>query len=347
MNAQKPQLYFLLAILAGTFVLVFLIFKPFLYALALAIVFATILQPIYQKIVGFTHGRQGLSALATILIVAVFIFVPLKFLGIQIFREAQQLYLSLIDNGGKDAIISMVKNLTDSLQVYFPATQDFSVNIDQYLKQGLGWLIQHFGSVFSSFAKIMLSSFVFLIALYYFLKDGPKLKKAIIALSPLSDTDDEAIFKKLELAIGSVMKGSLLIALVQGALTAIGFAIFGIPNAVLWGTVTVIAALIPGIGTALVLIPAVLFLFFKGDVISGVGLAVWGATAVGLIDNFLGPKLIGRGMRLHPLIILLSALGGIGFFGPIGFLLGPLTISLFFALLDIYSSLMLKEKSII
>ena len=347
MNDRKLQLYFLLAIIAGIFVLIFFIFKPFLYTLALAVVFATVLQPVYQKIVGFTRGRQGLSALATILIVVAFIFPPLIFLGVQIFQEAKQLYSSLTEGGGENAVFNIFNGLWDSFQKYFPATKEFSFNIDQYLKQGLSWLLGHLGSVFGSFAKMAVNSFLFIIALYYLLKDGQKLKAAIIALSPLSDADDEAIFQKLWMAVDSVMKGSLLIALVQGALTAIGFAIFGIPNAVLWGTVTVIAALIPGIGTALVLIPAVLFLFFKGDVISGVGLAVWGATAVGLIDNFLGPKLIGRGMRLHPLIIILSALGGIGFFGPIGFLLGPLTISLFFALLDIYSSLMLKEKSII
>ena len=78
----------------------------------------------------------------------------------------------------------------------------------------------------------------------------------------------------------------------------------------------VIAALIPGIGTALVLIPAILFLFITGEMFSGVGLIVWGVVAVGLVDNFLGPKLVGHGMQLHPLIILLSVFGGIGFSVP-------------------------------
>ena len=332
MNHQKSELYFLLILLAGIFVLAFFIFKPFLYALALAIVFATVLQPVYQKIVSFVRGRQGLAALATILIVVIFIFTPLIFLGIQIFQEAQQLYFSLTDGGG-----------INKLQEYFPATQEFSVNVDQYLEQGLGWLLRHLGAVFGSFAKIMVSSFMFLVALYYLLKDGQKLRAAVIALSPLSDADDEAIFKKLGMAINSVVKGNLLIALVQGILTAAGFLIFGIPNAVLWGSAAAIAALIPGVGTALVLAPAILFLFLKGEVFSGVGLIVWGVGAVGLVDNFLGPRLVGRGMQLHPLIIPLSVLGGIGFFGPIGFLLGPLTISLLFALLDIYLSWTKKE----
>lgn len=345
MTDQKSQLYFLLAILAGTFVLAFFISQPFLYALILAMVFATVLQPVYQKILGITYGRQGLSALATILIVIIFIFTPLIFLGIQIFQEAQQLYFSLAEGSGARAILNISNGLLQSFQKYFPATKDFSFNTDQYLKQGLSWLLQHLASVFGSFAKMAVSSFVFLVALYYLLKDGQKLKAALIVLSPLSDARDEEIFQKIEMAIHAVIQGNLFIALIQGVLTSVGFVIFGVPNAVLWGSVAAIAALIPGIGTALVLTPAILFLFLNGEVFSGVGLTVWGVTAVGLVDNFLGPKLIGRSMQLHPLIVLLSALGGIGFFGPIGFLLGPFTISMLFALLDIYSSLMRKEKS--
>ncbi len=322
---MQPRLYFLLAALVGTFILAFFIFRPFLYALVLAMVFAVVFQPIHQKITGFFRGRQGLAAFATILIVVVFVFTPLVFLGIQLFKEAEQLYFSLANGGGKDAILNILNNLRG----------DF--NIDQYLKQGLDWLVQRLGSVFSGFTKIMASSFVFLIALYYLLKDGQSLKANIIALSPLSDADNETISKKLGMAINSVIRGSLLIALIQGAMTMVGFTIFGVPNAVFWGSVAAVAALIPGIGTALVLIPAIAFLFIQGETFYGIGLVVWGMGAVGLIDNFLGPKLVGRGIHLHPLIILLSVFGGLAFFGPIGFLLGPLTATLFFALLDIYS----------
>lgn len=343
MNHQKLALYFLFILLSGFFVLTFFIFRPFLYALVLAIVFTVVLQPIHQKIINYARGRQGVAALATMLIIIIFIFTPLIFLGIQIFQEAQQLYFSLTYGDGKDAVLSMFNNFIDNLKKYFPITQEFSININQYVKQGLNWLIQYIGSIFVGFAKMMISSLIFLIALYYLLKDGEKLKAAIINLSPLPDVDDEAICKKLSVAIDSVIKGNLLIALVQGILTTAGFLIFQVPSAVLWGSVAAIAALIPGIGTALVLIPAILFLFFTGEIFYGIGLLVWGIGAVGLIDNFLGPKFIGRGTELHPLIILLSVLGGIGFFGPIGFLLGPLTMSLLFAFLSMYSSFISKS----
>jgi predicted PurR-regulated permease PerM len=235
--------------------------------------------------------------------------------------------------------------MVDSLRGKFPLMRDFSIDVDQYLKQWVGWLLQNLGSIFSNLAKIIVSSFIFLFALYYLLKDGIRLKKTIIALSPLAADDNEAIIQKLEGTMASVIKGSLLIALIQGVLTAVGFTIFGVPNAFLWGSVAVIAALIPGIGTSLVLAPAVIFLFLSGGTLSAIGLLVWGIGAVGLIDNFLGPKLIGRGMQLHPFLVLLSVLGGIGFFGPLGFLFGPLVLSLFFALIDIYTSLITKVQA--
>ncbi len=338
MNDSKTQFYFLLAILAGTSLIVFFIFRPFLYALILAAVFTVVFQPLHQKMLSYTRHRHGVAALCTTAIIIIVILTPFIFLGTQIFHEAQQLYSSLADNGGKETILNIFNGLVSSFQGFFPTTSAFSISPDQYLKQGLGWLLQNLGAIFSNFTKILISSFIFLIALYYLLKDGHTLKKKIIALSPLTDTNDEAIFKKLELAVNSVIKGNLTIAFIQGVLTAVGFAIFGVPNAVLWGTVTAVAALIPGIGTALVLIPAIIFLFLSGNTLSALGLLAWGVTAVGLIDNFLGPKLVGRGMQMHPLIVFLSVIGGIIFFGPIGFLLGPLTASLLFALLDIYSS---------
>ena len=336
--ANIKQLYFLRVLLVGTLVLAFFIFRPFIYVLFLAIVFAVVFHPIQQRLVSYTRDRHGLAAALTVLIIIIFIFAPLAFLGIQIFQEARQLY-GYLSGVGQDGILNSFNGQLDNLNKVFPALGELTSNIDQYLKQGLNWLLQHLGSVFSNIAKLILSFFIFLFVLYYLLKDGQKLKKAMISLSPLADVDDEKIFHQLGQAINVVMKGNILIALVQGVLTAVGFMIFGVPNPILWGSVAAIAALIPSIGTALVLAPAMLFLFFTSDLFHTVGLLIWGVIAVGLVDNFLGPKFVGSGTRIHPLVILLSVLGGVAFFGPIGFLMGPLTISLFMAVLNVYFSL--------
>ena len=345
MTNRKPQFYYLLALLTGAIFIVFCIFRPFLYALIIAMVFTVVFQPVHKRVLRITREREGMAALITAVIIVIIILVPVTLLGMQIFNEAQQLYVSITEGGGKDNILNAVRKLVIYIQRFIPAKMKFSADFDQYMKQGLDWLIRHLGDIFSNFAKIILNFFIFLIALYYLLKDGERLKKTFVGLSPLADTDDEKIFNIIESAINSVIKGNLTVAVIQGALTSAGFAVFGVPNAVLWGSVTAIAALIPGVGTSLVLIPAILFLFLSGKFLSGFGLLAWGAGAVGLVDNFLGPKLVGRGMQMHPFIILLSVMGGIGFFGPIGFLLGPLTMSLLFAFLEIISSVKPQEKN--
>jgi len=217
-----------------------------------------------------------------------------------------------------------------------PGVNEISFDLNQYLKQGAAWLIQNFAAIFSNFAGALLNFFIFIVAFYYLLKDGQKLKKIIIDVSPLTDIEKETILNKLKLSVNSVIKGNLVIAVIQGILTSMGLTIFGVPNAILWGMAAAITSLIPGIGTSLVILPAILYLFLKGQPVNAAGLIIWGVVAVGLIDNFLGPRLIGKGMRLHPLLVILAVLGGAAFFGPIGFLLGPLTLSLFLTLFDIY-----------
>jgi len=175
-----------------------------------------------------------------------------------------------------------------------------------------------------------------LFALYYLLKDGKKLTKAVITYSPLADKYDKQILEKLSIAVNSVIKGSLLISIIQGILAGIGFWIFGVPNPALLGAATVIASLIPAVGTAVIILPACFYLFLTSHFLAGIGLLLWGLLLVGLIDNFLRPKLIEKDIHLHPFLILLSVIGGISLFGAFGFILGPLVLSLLFALLDIY-----------
>ena len=350
---RKIQLSFIVVLLIGVLLLSFSILKPFLAPLALAAIFAIVLQPLYKKIVENMPNRTALAALTTVLISIVGILIPITLLGTQIFSQAAQLYSTLSqEGGGQNFIITTINNLGRILNGFLPGAGDFftnlSLNIDMYIKQGLAWVIEHLGSALSSISRLLLGLFIFIISLYYLLQDGGKLKEAIIKLSPLNDKDDVIIFKKLEAAVNSVVKGSLLIALLQGTLTAIGFSIFGVPNSILWGTVTVIAALIPGIGTALILFPAVIYLFIIGSTLPALGLLIWAVGAVGLVDNFLSPRLVGRDLELHPLFVLLSVLGGVVFFGPVGLFLGPITISLLFAFLSIYSYLLthIRDKEV-
>lgn len=342
MEALKAQSNFLLILLAGATVLAAFIFWPFVFALLLAVIFAVACWPLHQQILKLFSRWPGLAALITTFLVIIFILTPLVLLGGQIFKEARQLYQALTENSGREVILGLLRVAADKIQQVFPEAGNFSLNFDQYIKQGAAWLIQNLGAIFSNFATLLMDFFIFLIALYYLLKDGVKVRKTVMEISPLPSQENEAIFDKLGLAINSVVRGNLIIAVIQGVLTSLGLTIFGVPNPVLWGMVAAITALIPGVGTSLVIIPSIAYLFLTGQTLPAAGLLVWGVLGVGLIDNFLGPKIVGRGMKLHPLLVILAVLGGAAFFGPIGFLLGPLALSLFFALLDIYFSLVKK-----
>jgi len=333
---QKPQFYFLLVLIVLTAVMSFYVLKPFVSVFILALIFATIFHPLYRKILKYCFNFESLAAFLTTIIVVVIILTPLTLLSMSILQEARQLYVSLLDGGGKDTFINVFNSLSENFRQYFLLPQSFSINIGQYVKEFLNWLLQNLGGLFSNFASILMTSFIFLFSFYYLLKDGQKLKQAVVKYSPLDDTDDEMILNKLDLAISSVIKCNFTIAFLQGFLTTIGFTIFGVPNAILWGTAAAIASLIPSIGTSLVFIPAIILMYVSGHLFSAIGLLFWGVLAVGLIDNFLGPKLIGRGMKLHPLLVLFSVIGGAVFLGPIGFILGPMTLSLLFTLVHIY-----------
>lgn len=342
MENNKLQNYFLFTILAIVFVLVFFIFRPFLTPLILAIVFAVVFQPLHGRVLKYSKNRKSLSAFITTVVVLVCLVVPLAFLGTQIFEESRGLYLSLADGDAKITVDAVSGAIATPLDKVFPRASSYlpniSSSIDMYAKQGLSWIIQNMGAAVSSIAELLFGALIFFVALYYFLRDGRQFKKTLFALSPLDLSDDEAVSDKMELAVNSVIKGLFSVALVQGILTAIGFTIFGVPNSVFWGTVAAVAALVPAVGTGLVIVPGILFLLWTGSIGPAVGLFLWGLLAVGLVDNFLSAKLMGKGMKLHPLMVLLSVLGGIVFFGPIGLFLGPLILSLLFAFLSIYSS---------
>lgn len=340
MTSEKPRLYALLVILGLALILSFLVLRPFLFSLILASVFAIIFHPLYEIILKRVAKRAWLASFLTILVLIFFILIPIALLTFQIFQEAQGLYFSLSDSLNDQPLSSLWPNLSQQLNKISPFFDNFSLDFDQYLKNALSFLVQNLGLVFSNLARIFINLFVFLVAFFFLLKDGDSLKKKLTDLSPLSKEDDELIIKKVTQATNSVIKGSLLVATLQGISSGIGLTLFGVPNPIIWGTIAALGALIPGVGTTIVLIPAIAYLYLTGQVIAALGLIAWGALAVGLIDNFLGPHFVGKGSGLHPLLVLLSVLGGLSFFGPIGFILGPLTISLLLVLLDIYASIL-------
>lgn len=339
-STRNIELGFFFLLATTAVVVSFFIFRPYLGALFAALVFSIAFRPVHKFFLRI-RMREGLAAAATLLFLFLAVLIPATLFGFFIFDDAQRILMQ--ERAGApllEQVDAFAAPFQERLRGLFP---DARFSLSQYLREGLSFLVGNFGTVFSGVVGLTFKTFIMLLALFYLFRDGARLRSFAVRLSPLANEYDERILKRLEEAISSVVKGKLLVVFIQGVLAAIGFALFTVPHPVLWGAVTALAALIPFVGVALVFVPVVAYLFFTGGVGVAAGVLIFGIF-IGVIDNILGPILYERGLRLHPLLILLSVLGGLAFFGPVGFLAGPVTLSLLFALLDIYPLLFSEQK---
>jgi predicted PurR-regulated permease PerM len=332
--------FFGLLFLAGY--MVWLIMAPFVSALALAAIIVTICHPLHKRIIKKTpYQNRTIAAFISTMVVLVVVVIPLVLISSLVVREVVSFYQEL-DSGGL-SIQSNVDQLEATIQQYIPA---FEVDLTKQIQLSAEWFTGNLGAIFAGTVSSVFAFFIALIGSFYFFRDGKELLELVIKASPLPDDEDRVIFKRLGNAIRSVATGTVLVALIQGSLVAIGFTFFGVERAILFGSIASVGALMPGVGTTIVTAPAILYLFFTGDTVNAIGLAIWSVLIVGFVDNLIGPYLMGRGNNMHPFIILIAVLGGLSLFGPIGFVIGPVVVTLFLVLLELYNQYIVKESSI-
>ena len=340
MDAHRSQTWFFIALLVVTLFFVWSILAPYMSALVLAGTLAFLFRPFYERLVR-VFRYQSAAALVTVAIVTLIVFVPIGFLGVRIFEDMTGLYTTLASHGGFDFGTALTKFLqTHFAELHIP---DISLTFNDYARQGLTWLIQNLGTFFSGVAQLFFTAFLSLLGLFYFLKDGGSLKTWVRNTVPLAPEYVDDITREMEAVGSSVIRGTLMVAILQGIVMGLGFFIFNIPDPTFWGAIVVPASIIPIVGTWLVAIPAIAYLFFTGQAVSGICLLIWSLILVNLLYNVVSPQLMHRGVHIHPYLILLGVLGGISVFGPIGFLMGPLVIALLFSLLKIYPKLAAKQ----
>ncbi len=336
MDAHRSQIWFFVVLLAIAFSLTWLILSPYASALVLAGTLAFLFHPLYRKLLRvFRH--ESITSFVVVILITLVVFVPLGFLSVKIFVDATSLYESLASHGGFDFGISLTNFLHTTFKNFEIPT--ITLNFNDYFRQGLTLLIQHFGSFFSGAAQILFMSFLSLLGLFYFLKDGERLKKWLLEIVPLPLKYTNEIVHEVEAVGSSVVKGTLVVAVVQGIVMGVGLLLFHVPNPAFWGALVVPASIIPIVGTWLVMLPAIVYLFFTGQAALSLGLFAWSLVFIVLIYNVLLPQLIHQNVHVPPYLILLGVFGGIGLFGPIGFLMGPLVMAFLLSLLRIYPKL--------
>jgi predicted PurR-regulated permease PerM len=199
-----------------------------------------------------------------------------------------------------------------------------------------GFLVASASRMTAGTAAFFLDFFVMVYAMFFFLRDGPAILERIFYYTPLSSEDEERMLERFVSVTRATIKGTLIIGLIQGTLAGVAFWFAGVGGAAFWGTLMVILSIIPGVGSAIVWIPAVIYLFATGETLSAILLAAWCAAVVGTIDNVLRPMLVGKDAKMPDLLILLGTLGGLFLFGPIGFIVGPIICGLFLTVWEIY-----------
>lgn len=323
----------LLVLFAAVSILLFLVFAPFFALLSLAAVLAILLHRPYERLLRTFGGGENVIAAAIVAIMLVFFIVPLFFLGGQIFQEAHNLYTSLNGNGAhylnaiQDAIQAPIQRIVPG----------FTLNVSAYVGNALVFISNNLGAVAYQTLFIVFELFLMLLAFFFFLRDGRGLLVAFVDTSPLGGQLTREVLNKMYQTIESVIKGTVVNALIRWLCIWIAFSLFGIPNAVLWSSIGGIVGAIPGLGTAFAFIPAVAYLYLQGSIFPAIGLALIGILVIILIDNVLTAYFFGRGLPVSPVFVLFSILGGVVFFGPFGFILGPLVLSIFLSIVHVYS----------
>lgn len=336
--------WFFLILATAILYLYWQILSPYIVVLITAGIAAVILTPL-EKFIRSKVKNPKVSTVLVLFLVLVAIIGPLVAIGTIIGHQVNEIASQTVANPDwKLAFdfrnLEILNRLPESIRDQI-MSQDPSVLIDA----AFGWIQANIGNIFSSGAEAVFKTFIFFVCLFFFLVDREKIYKEMLELSPLKDVVDRSIVTRMVETVRGVVFGALIVATLQSIVAAIGLTIFGVPGALIWASLIIISAQIPVLGNAIVMGPAVIYLFLTGHDAAAIGLMIWSLTAVGLIDNFLSPLIVGKRTRMHALLILLSILGGIEYFGPIGFILGPTLLAALLVVIELYKAGIIENGS--
>lgn len=336
---------FVLLLVLGVTLLFLAVAWPFLKPLLLGAMLAGLSRPLYRWVTNMVGGRRSLAAALTLLVLFVLVVGPISaFVGVvvgQAVNVSTQAIPWLQQHFGAASTFNTHEWLAQrfpSLAPYLPDQAKIVENIGAVAQSAGGFLVAGASRLGAGTATFLLNLFVMLYAMFFFLRDGRAILEKIFYYMPLHHEDEELMLQRFTSVTRATIKGTLVIGIIQGALAGLGFWIAGIDGAAFWGTVMVVLSIVPGIGAALVWVPAVIYLFVTGQTLAGTLLGAWCAAVVGTVDNVLRPMLVGKDAKMPDLLILVGTLGGLFLFGPIGFIVGPIVCGLFLTVWDIYGT---------
>lgn len=332
----------LIVVVLGISLLFLAMISNFILTLILAGIFAGMAGPVHLWLEGRLKGRRRLAASFTVVALLLLILVPFgAFLALVVSQA-----VDVSDQAGPwiqeqlgrwPELFAWLQGLP-LVGPVIPEQTELVQRTGELVTRAGSFVINNVGAATSGTLAVVLQLFVMLYATYFFLIDGKAILGRILYYTPLKEEDERKLVDQFVSVTRATIKGSILVGLIQGALAGSAFFILNLPGAAFWSTVMAVLSIIPVLGSAIVWAPASVILVLTGRVAAGVGLAVWGIVVVGLVDNFLRPRFVGRDTKMHDLLVLLSTFGGLAMFGIVGFMIGPIVGALFLTAWKLYGT---------
>ncbi|MBN1848007.1 MAG: AI-2E family transporter [Deltaproteobacteria bacterium] len=314
--------------------------RHFLMALLLAGIFSALVQPVYGKIRKVVKDRSRLASLLTLGLFVLVVLVPMSGLVSIITAQALKVGQSVTPwvqrQMAEPARFSEVLQKIPFYEELLPYQSQILGKAGEVAGKISMFLVNSLSAGAIGTVNFIFMFFVFLYVSYFFLMDGKFLLDRILYYLPLEEENEKRLLDRFTSVTRATLKGTALIGILQGFLAGLAFAVAGIDAAVFWGTVMTALSIIPALGSALVWVPAAVLLAIGGSYFKALGLVLFCGFVVGSLDNILRPMLVGKDTQMHDLLIFLGTLGGIVFFGVIGFVIGPIVAALFVTIWDIY-----------
>jgi predicted PurR-regulated permease PerM len=348
---RRDLLIPLLVALALILLLAFWVFKPFILVFAVAACVAILLGPAQRRLTEALGARPTLAAAILVLLTTVVILVPVL---TSLFLLARQAALFL-DWVRLQPLLGPeeMRRFWEELPRRYPGLKSWigflQAQIAPVLSGGISQLAGGANSLLQNVLGRVTSAAIdlglFLLMLFFLLRDGGRLKSNLRPVSPFSEEQERQIFDHLDRTIKGALQAVVVVPVVQGILAGMGFLIFGVPSPVLWGTAVIMAATVPLVGSPLAWMPACVYLLLQGHTGPAIGLLVYCTVVVSGSDNVIKPMLLRGSARIHPLLGFLSIIGGVLAFGVFGFLIGPVVLSLVLSAIRIYRLDVLRVAS--
>lgn len=308
----------------------------------LALILVNLFSSLYERLCQLFGKRKSLAAFFSSLVVILFFLLPILAIliisakqALDFFRSAE-VFLMKGDESIK-RLVETINRVDDKIPFI-----DFEFKIEtlqELIFTYKGIVISFFSGkilgLLANLGSMLANGFIFFLVLIYLFPERSNLLKKIRKLSPLPDRVDILFLERLSQMASSMIKGTVIVALIQGILGGISLLLVGIKAWVFWALIMTLFSFIP-IGAGIIWGPTGIFLLASGRIWQGIFVLLWGAVVINSVDNILRPRLVGKETKMHPVLIFLSILGGLRLFGLFGFLYGPLIMVLLLTALEVY-----------